>query len=75
MINRIRSGGCGLGGFYIIFWIVFAIGYVLNIVKLVKADFKEPYKVEVIRTISIVTGIGGIVGWINFDEEKQKKND
>ena len=51
------------------FWLFFTVaivgGWGLNLYKLTKADFREPYKTEVIRCIGI------IVGWMDIGEEKQ----
>lgn len=60
-----------LGVFYIIFWILFFIGYVINVVKLIQCDFEAPYKVEIIRGASLITGLGGIVGYIPLQDKKQ----
>lgn len=48
-----------------------AIGWVVNIVKFIKCDFKEPYTTEIVRGIGIVVApVGGIIGYINIGEEK-----
>lgn len=48
--------------------LVLLTGYVLNIVKLVKLDFASPYKAEVIRFVSVPTGLGGIVGFVKIKD-------
>jgi len=50
---------------------LFVVGYVLNIVKLLNADFEAPYKTEVIRSIGVVPFIGGIIGWMDIGEENK----
>jgi len=42
------------------------VGYVKNIVKLTKCDFKEPYKAEVIHIVGAVSGVGSILGHFDF---------
>ncbi len=44
-------------------------GYIRNIVKLTKLDFKEPYKAEIIRTIGLIPPVGAITGWINIEDK------
>ena len=46
--------------------IVGGIGYVLNIVKLCKCDFKPSYKAEIVHGLGVVTGIGVVTGYINL---------
>lgn len=43
-------------------------GYILNIVGFCKADFEAPYKEEVFRTIGILTPLGIVIGYIDFEE-------
>lgn len=61
------------GVFLVLIFILLCIyGWVLNIYKLVKLDFNEPYKAEVIRIIGVPVGIVGVlVGYFNFDEERK----
>lgn len=52
--------------FFILF-LVAAIGWGLNIYKLVtECDFRAPYKCEIVRSIGTIPPIGGIVGWISL---------
>jgi len=54
----------------IIYFLIF-FGWGYNIIKLTKADFKEPYKEEVLRIIGIpIVPLGVILGYINFDNER-----
>ena len=48
------------------------IGYAMNIYKLVKCDFKAPYKAEIIRGIGIVTGTGVVIGYISISDNSSK---
>jgi len=41
-------------------------GWFMNVYKLTKCDFKQPYKTEIIRFIGLVPPIGAIVGWMDF---------
>jgi prepilin-type N-terminal cleavage/methylation domain-containing protein len=49
------------------------IGWVMNLVKLADTDFEEPYKTEIIRTISLVPFIGAFTGYMNIGEETENK--
>ena len=65
--------GCAgsLAGMIVIVAIIISIfgGWVANIVKLTKCDFKAPYKSEIIRIISIpVFPAAVIVGWLELDD-------
>lgn len=45
------------------------IGWILNVVKFVKSDFKPSYKNEIIRGIGIIAPpIGGVVGWLDIKD-------
>jgi hypothetical protein len=45
------------------------IGYVVNIVKLTKTDFKPPYKAEILRGVGIIVPpVGGIEGWLKIKD-------
>jgi len=59
------------GAILAIFLVIFCIAsYTANIVKFVKADFKEPYKTEVIRGIGIAFGpLGVMTGFMDIGEE------
>lgn len=41
-------------------------GYIKGVVKLCQCDFEPSYKAEVIYGIGTVTGLGVILGWIDF---------
>lgn len=49
----------------------FLSGWIINLVKLTKLDFKQPYKAEVIRLVGITPPVGGIIGWIHIDDTPQ----
>lgn len=40
-------------------------GYVQCVVKFVSCDFKPSYKAEIVYGVGLVTGLGGIVGWVD----------
>lgn len=44
------------------------VGYVRGIVKLVKCDFAEPYKAELIYGVGTATGLGVVIGWFNIPD-------
>jgi hypothetical protein len=41
-------------------------GYVQCVVKFVKCDFKPSYKAEIIYGAGLVSGLGGIIGWMDL---------
>jgi Na+/glutamate symporter len=54
--------------------LVVLVGWIMNLVKLCKCDFKAPYKTEIIRGIAIpVFPMGAVVGFISIGEEEVKK--
>ena len=56
--------------------IVLGIGWILNIVKFVNLDFKEPYKAEIVRAIGIpIAPLGGVVGYMTIDDTPPKVTD
>lgn len=56
----------------VLIWLMLAIGWVMNIYKLIAHDdFEAPYKAEVIRGVGIfVAPVGAIAGYFTFDEEE-----
>lgn len=50
--------------------ILMITGWVKNVIKLTDCDFNAPYKTEVIRVVGILPPVGGIVGWITLEDEK-----
>jgi len=55
----------------IIIWLIviilYAVGWIGNIVKLCHNDFEAPYKSEVIRGCGVVVGpVGAIVGYMDI---------
>jgi len=61
----------GLVAVIIIFGVILLgpIGYISNIVKLVRLDFNQPYKAEIIRSIGVVVvPVGTIVGFIHIED-------
>lgn len=50
-------------------WLLSIIGYVMDVVKLIRSDFKAPYKREVLYGIGAVTGLGAIIGWFDISDK------
>jgi len=73
-INRYHFTLLMLWGIYLAWALVILgflmciLGYAMNIVKLTKLDFKEPYKAEVVRVLGIAPPIGIIVGWLDIED-------
>jgi|WetSurSiteA1Bulk_404760.scaffolds.fasta_scaffold57586_2 hypothetical protein len=53
----------------LLFWAIAGIGWILNIVKLVKCDFKAPYKAEFIRVVGVVSPISIITGYMKIEDK------
>lgn len=54
---------------YFCIFCVCIIGYCSNIYKLITADWKDPYKNEIIRAIGVpVAPIGVIVGYMDLED-------
>lgn len=51
--------------------VIFATGYVSNIIKLTRCDFEAPYKAEVIRTIGLLPPVGVIIGYVTIEDGKK----
>jgi hypothetical protein len=49
----------------IVLWIVLGVGWVMNIVKFVKCDFKAPYKAEIVHGVGLIPVVGAVTGWID----------
>jgi len=50
------------------------VGYVCNIVKLCKCDFKSPIKAEVIRGIGVVVSpVGVVAGFLTISDDPSIK--
>ena len=47
------------------------IGEILCIYKFVTCDFEPSYKEEIVYGIGMVTGTGGIIGWLDLKEESK----
>lgn len=48
--------------------LLLGIGWIKNLIKFTKLDFKAPYKAEIIRGLSL-SPIGTITGWINIEDK------
>ena len=63
MENESKTGG---GCFVVTIWLIFAIAWLINVVKFVQCDFKESYKEELIHGVGIVFAPTAIVTvWYN----------
>lgn len=61
-----------LGLFVICLILAGAIGWTMNLVCFVTADFKEPYAEEIVRGIGIpIPIVGAIAGYMDFEEEEE----
>lgn len=67
-MDFIEKMGCGLIILWIFVLIFGGIGWVMNVVKLVKLDFQAPYKAEIIRTVGLFPVVGAITGWIDIND-------
>ena len=47
------------------------VGEILCMYKFVTCDFKPSYKEEIVYGIGMVTGTGGIIGWLDLKEESK----
>ena len=50
----------------LLLWAFLIIGEIMCIVKFVKCDFEPSYKAEIVYGVSVVSGLGGIIGWFDF---------
>ena len=46
------------------------IGEVMSVVKCIHSDWLPPYKREIIYGAAALTGLGGIVGYFNIQDNK-----
>lgn len=51
---------------YAIIGVLGLTGWVKGVIKLCSCDFEPSYKAEVIYGIGSVTGLGAVIGWIDF---------
>lgn len=49
----------------LIFGSIIGLGWVKNIVKFTKCDFKTPYKAEIIYGVGLLPLVGAVTGWLN----------
>lgn len=62
------------GGLLVIsLWVLILSGWTMNIMKLIKCDFKSPYKAEIIHTVGILPPVGMIIGWFHIDDTPDDK--
>lgn len=53
---------------FLLLYVVGAVGWVKNIVKLSECDFEAPYKAEIIHVVGLVPVIGAVTGYINVGQ-------
>lgn len=53
---------------FIILFVLGIIGEVMCVYKFATSDFKPSYSREIIYGFGTVTGIGGIIGWFDFED-------
>lgn len=51
---------------YLAIVVIGLVGYVKGVIKLCQCDFEPSYKAEIIYGVGTVTGLGVIVGWMDF---------
>ena len=51
--------------FGVVIFVVVAVGWVKNIIKLSDCDFEAPYKCEVVHAVGVVPPVGMITGWLD----------
>jgi len=63
----------GAVGVLVVFCLMIAvgIGWITNIYKFATADFKAPYKNEILRGVGIpFTPLGAVLGYITIDDKE-----
>lgn len=57
--------------FIVALWLFAIIGEVVCIVKAINSDWSNDtsWKREVVYTVSALTGIGAVVGWVNIEDK------
>lgn len=77
MYNNYRRAQRGLWAFVIFKILLFAYiltCWIITIVKFFECDFKEPYKEEIIRGVSIaIAPISAVTVWMDFEETENNK--
>jgi hypothetical protein len=70
---RITPAGTGCVIYFIYGAIILlgTIGWIMNIVKMTKCDFQEPYRAETIRVVgTAIPVIGAVTGWLTIEDSK-----
>ena len=52
--------------FVILLWVFLIVGEIKCLIKFFSCDFEPSYKAEAIYGVSTITGLGSIVGWLDF---------
>ena len=51
-----------------LFWTFYIVGEIICFAKFFDSDFEPSYKREIIYGVSAFTGVGGVVGYMNFPD-------
>lgn len=71
-MKKLLSFQLALSIIYVSIALFLGIGWILNVVKFVKSDFKPSYKREIIRGVGIIAPpVGGVVGWLDIKDSKE----
>lgn len=52
----------------LVLFVLIITGEVMCIVKALRCDWEAPYKAEAVYTISALTGVGCVVGYLNIKD-------
>lgn len=58
-----NTGGNGFFLIPILFWAYFVVCWVVNLIQLIRCDFAEPWKEEIIHAIGLMGPAAGITVW------------
>ena len=75
MSNKIKikaKRSPGVVSLFLLLAVFLVVGEILCIVRFIRSDFESSYKREIIYGISMVTGAGGIIGWIPIEDTPQE---
>lgn len=62
-----------IGFVFIVFIVLGAMGWGLNLYKFITADFEEPYAEEIVRLVGIpIPFVGAITGYMTIGSEGEK---
>jgi len=49
----------------IIVWLAIGVSWIVNLTKLIKCDFQQPYKAEVVRLVGIIPPVAIVTAWVD----------